>query len=38
MYDEDKYWAFIKGLKPNIQQMADPNVCGDLEVAILMAE
>ena len=38
MSEEDKYRAFMKGLKPNIWQMVGPNVRGDLEAAILMAE
>ena len=38
MSEEDKYRAFMKGLKPNIRQMVGPNVRGDLEAAILMAE
>ena len=38
MSEEDKYRTFMKGLKPNIRQMVGPNVRGDLEVAILVAE
>ena len=38
MSEEGKYQAFMKGLKPNIWQMVGPNVQGDLEATIPMAE
>ena len=38
MSDSEKYRAFMKGLKPHIRQYVGPNVRGDLDAAILMAE
>ena len=38
MSDSEKYRAFMKGLKPHIRQYVGPNIRGDLDAAILMAE
>ena len=38
MSASERYRAFMKGLKPHIQQYVGPNVQGDLDAAILMAE
>ena len=38
MSDSEKYRAFMKGVKPHIRQYVGPNVRGDLDAAILMAE
>ena len=36
--ESEHYRAFMRGLKPHIWQYVGPNVRGDLDAAILMAE